>query len=735
MPTRPGKKLKAEARIFTTSKAIKSLARKNFTNIDLQVGALNTKLENLERLVQKYTTPVNGEYPVLSEADKIELSKAYSQAIVQCEHLLAFQNNQELKNNLSYKAIAKMAEKTRKFLTSDLKALTALNASVGATLPEALENARTAVINLDTSNVKIAKGGCMSSRIPLSISTKDGHKIEGMFTKTTSYDYASKSNALFQKLMDMTASNITKEFFRGFLLSNDDVTNNTRKFSRTYSFYASLLEHPKKYESAFALLGDANFLDNREFTYQEVSNIKKFLISKDFMTEALNLYKEHFMNTEKLSIEGGANIDKRNTAMSIVANLFGRSDLLANSVSMTIGTGQEKQTGTFMEFVKGASDLAHLKKDDPFFDCEIATGIDRRPVLKDMADLQVIDYICGNVDRHTGNMLYVFDQDEYGDTYLKGIKAIDNDASFGRRDLSNGLQRLSNVAGMKVISSSMANLVRKITPATLKLSLKGTGLSDAAINEAVARLRDVKQGINNQTLEVVDDNEWKDFTLNDLKKTDEAMEAHGHGVFSLLAKQFDEDHRAEKFKATQASNADTGIKLANAEMKNNGKGYELNDAEQIKARDGINTVVQELDAVSKVWFGSTKYKNMLASAKALQKELATWEKKSQETGKTVWDAAKFEKMTNDLRTKTELYLDRKYNQSASKANRDNSIKRMLAASAAMDYTHKFIDKVELSAWDEYRQNNAEYNMGEYTKQRQEQKNIDNKQVGQVGLVH
>ena len=31
---------------------------------------------------------------------------------------------------------------------------------------------------------------------------------------------------------------------------------------------------------------------------------------------------------------------------------------------------------------------------------------DQNRLLKQLADLEALDYICGNVDRHTGNLMY-----------------------------------------------------------------------------------------------------------------------------------------------------------------------------------------------------------------------------------------------------------------------------------------------------------------------------------------
>ena len=105
-------------------------------------------------------------------------------------------------------------------------------------------------------------------------------------------------------------------------------------------------------------------------------------------------------------IKKGSPISSRNCAMTDVAQLLGCDHLLANSVNMKIKIGDEIVEGVFMETAEG-SDLKRLKYDDPLFDAQLGS-FQNPEALMQVADLQVLDFICGNTDRHGFNMVYQF---------------------------------------------------------------------------------------------------------------------------------------------------------------------------------------------------------------------------------------------------------------------------------------------------------------------------------------
>lgn len=709
MPTRPGKKLDAQSRIFTTKNVIKSLGRKKFETkeltpatqtykeLDSHINNFQTSLDNVEVLVKRYTTPDENGYPILKESDLKKLSETYSEAIAQCDLLLSYKNNQHVKNNVNFKVIAEMTRKTRDYLILDSKALVGANAKIGQTLPEALENSRTPVISIDDTNIDPAKGGSMSSRLPIEISAKNGYKISGMFTKTVKYDFMDRSNNIIKKFMEIASDDDTKNFLKNFILKKEDIEKVNGKSKFLFAFWnkialgASLndlrdiLNNQKGMKDKFAFFTD----DKQEEVENYINSIRP---------EADKLYCSYLMNSERLGLKDGTNLDKRNYATSLVANLLGRPDLVANAISMTINCKGQKHTGTFMEFVKGASDMAHLDKDDPALKCDISKGIDGRPVLKDMADLQVLDYICGNVDRHYQNMLYITETKKNGKVVLKGIKAIDNDGSFPRTDLSKGFNRLSSVSGMKVISESMARAIYQLNRNTLELTLQGAGLTSDVIEGAMERLDHIKKAIINNKIKVVGDSQWKNYTLDDLTKRGSEVN-RGSGVFQEVKDCFKQENRMRMVsKVNKPGYKKNEFTMKAASFEGSNEQFIFDSAERFSAKVYIDSVVSDLNKSKDVWFGSSKYTDMLKSAKTIQKEVETC------------SLARFEELAKDLKQKTDAYLERKFLQSPEKANRINSVNRILAATSAIDFSAKFLDKIELSAWDEYKIQNKDYNM-------------------------
>lgn len=62
-----------------------------------------------------------------------------------------------------------------------------------------------------------------------------------------------------------------------------------------------------------------------------------------------------------------------------------------------------------------------LDEDDPMKDS--------KGCFKQIADLQALDFLCGNVDRHDGNFSFQISKDR--PPRVLGIKGFDNDTSFG----------------------------------------------------------------------------------------------------------------------------------------------------------------------------------------------------------------------------------------------------------------------------------------------------------------
>ncbi len=117
--------------------------------------------------------------------------------------------------------------------------------------------------------------------------------------------------------------------------------------------------------------------------------------------------------------------------------------------------------------------------------------------FQDIANLQVLDYLCGNYDRHYANMFYQFDRNGK----LIGVQGIDNDGAFGviaKKELGRtgeNYLHMTNLSNMKAMPKQTAERLMALDAATLKYALRGFGLSEEELTAAEHRLGFLKQSI------------------------------------------------------------------------------------------------------------------------------------------------------------------------------------------------------------------------------------------------
>lgn len=126
----------------------------------------------------------------------------------------------------------------------------------------------------------------------------------------------------------------------------------------------------------------------------------------------------------------GRDLTRRNVAMSLMAQRLGRGELLVRAwtTSLLDTASGQKLKGVFMEKARGL-DLNN-QNSEPLF-AEPGILWDTPEAKLQLASMQVIDWLCGNTDRHKANMLYDLQRGEDGVLRLAGVQGIDNDNSFG----------------------------------------------------------------------------------------------------------------------------------------------------------------------------------------------------------------------------------------------------------------------------------------------------------------
>lgn len=201
----------------------------------------------------------------------------------------------------------------------------------------------------------------------------------------------------------------------------------------------------------------------------------------------------------------GTGIESRNYAMSQVAKLLGRSRLLAKSELMTIKVNGEEKEYNFMDTAYG-SDMSRPKEGDPIYKWSLKgqkkLGNDyvsehaiSGKALMQLADIEVLDFICTNKDRHAGNLLYKFDTTDPENPVLDEVIGIDNDHSFHTSAVRSNDTNTTQLENIMFMSRSMADALMTITKAELTIFLADAKLSAAEIDVAYENIEKLKAKI------------------------------------------------------------------------------------------------------------------------------------------------------------------------------------------------------------------------------------------------
>lgn len=464
-------------------------------------GEYLQKIEQMDSLMEDLSRRDSwGVTPPLRAEDRDRLQEAIREAAMAGEEYLKNVREAEdkAKNHDLKKGIPGVVDQLQGLMANDMQTLGHYDPSMELSLPLLLESARTKTLLLGDGEMDTV-GGNQNSRIPLTIEGLDGKKYRGVFTKAT----YSRTEEMIREAFEKTEADAVEE----------GIPEEGKAQLR--GILGSMREYAKKKYPALANLSDAKlFLYMTELhTAKGDRGGRQIFLWKDFCTHLeldpevigedvikrfgkramrIRNHTNEMINTLDLDVEEGARIDSRNSAMSAVADLLGKPKLLARSTNMRFTDGKGRtQEGTVMDFSKGLDLNQELDVFAQVNDAPLA-GKESYKALMQMADLQALDYICGNVDRHAGNMMYV--TNDAGE--IVGVQGIDNDSSFGSfAKGKEGFNRLPGTADMNCISKSMSDTILKLDPAMLRFVLRGRNLSEREMDYASRRLRDLQDAI------------------------------------------------------------------------------------------------------------------------------------------------------------------------------------------------------------------------------------------------
>ena len=324
-------------------------------------------------------------------------------------------------------------------------------------------------------------------------------------------------------------ANSPEELAEKMLNKSDQMINMVSR-----QFQQSLQNAGVQFPQQFTRQDGKTWFDNPEFVSQFADTIYHLCLAQDSMT-----------TPTVAKIGPGLNIPRRNAAMSMIADRIGMPDLIARSKVMKVRTNEGEKTGVFMEWARGEDLRANEGK--------LNRNLMGKPrnynsarLIKSAADLQVLDYLCGNVDRHNGNMVYQFEEIN-GVMTLVGVQGIDNDASFGKIKGDKRESKLASLDSMRVMTASSAEAVLRLTKEELKYSLYGlvneeemeyawerTERLQNKIRESMKIKWKSETSLRPDAIRILDDNSpvWGKLELKELKAN--MMNGEDGGVFQAL---------------------------------------------------------------------------------------------------------------------------------------------------------------------------------------------------------
>ena len=510
---------------------------KNFTGKELYEAYKQAFLALDRRMEPLYAPDGQGLPPDLTAKDKQELSELMLQAGMAGEQYLAAWMAAHRGEDPGT-GLPGMVQQLQRLMNKDFDALSLYDPAKPQTLPEIQENARTKTIDLRGRNFK-KLGNMQNARMLMTLHGANGKPRTGVFTKATHVRVKGRFQEILDRAksqcgpegaaeLDQFLSNAKKYFFnigqttrdgRAFPQNaSDDLTvgimlNDLRTLTRMHDKEAPTTQIVKDYLAELQL-------DLNKISGKAIKTLRSGLAElTDHIPSLINSYS--------LQLQDGERLDNRNSAMSAVADLLGIGDRIARSENMRFIDDEGKTVeGSFMEFGKGLDLNAH-PEDSVFLNFSPRSNENtKNQLLKSIADLQILDHLCLNVDRHQGNLMYQVDKEGN----LIGVQGIDNDSSFGAR-----IHMGSDFESLKVISKSMVNKLEGLTPEMMRFALRGRGLSEAEIQLAGHRLDRLKTKIKQGAIRTVQDDKF-----GALDPKDYLYEKGNGNLFAMVRDQIDE---------------------------------------------------------------------------------------------------------------------------------------------------------------------------------------------------
>lgn len=462
--------------------------------------------------------------------------------------------------NLSLDGQSEPMQRLGTALLRDTNALSGLPIDNLPPLAEVLHGAEIETIQMYTQGKTV--GEMVSSREAVEYTDRNGIVHQGFFTAEEDVTHwPAKRNEADQQLVDSLKAKYP-EFQKTIQAAFSDMT------------YRNKIRSGKQELDEYV----------RTAPWMRRLSAKKQAAFKNIQAElsaGLDKNYVHYILTRDNRIRPDAKLAQRSSAMSDVARVLGFSELLANSHRVIVERNGEKIEGTMMELAgPDGVDRANLQKDSPLFRVN-EDDFNNPEMLKSLANLQILDYLCANTDRHSRNFFIRFDTTDPAHPKVIGVQGIDNDNSFGA--LKDGTKRMASAENLKVITPEMKEAVQKMTAASFEALLKDYGMDKAEIEAAAFRLDKLQNMILNgekqeelhfeadekgdihlrnheNAIHIVKDDEWNKLTCKKLV----AEGFMTDNIFSVVGKITNhlEQDKAETLNKSERKSGEQGLQFS-----------------------------------------------------------------------------------------------------------------------------------------------------------------------------
>ncbi len=240
----------------------------------------------------------------------------------------------------------------------------------------------------------------------------------------------------------------------------------------------------------------------------------------------VEIWKEDVMLSGS-RLETGTDFSRLNEATTRLADLLGVGGLIAHSQEMEIEMDGKRIRGNFMEKAPGED----INSKDPEVLMKFAQveKLQNPGLNKDLSNLRVLDYLCYQKDRHSGNVLYrLGEPGPDGHRQILGIMGIDNDLAFSpytERDQIQNRGTISELEDMNFISADMADRITGLDREKLEYAV-GDILGGKEMDALITRVEDMKRHVRTQMIRVKD-GQWELnlFSMNDTNLEKKGPEA------------------------------------------------------------------------------------------------------------------------------------------------------------------------------------------------------------------